>query len=768
MREKLNFDRNWKFALGDIEMDYPRTKPPASYSSKTERAQWGPASFSYDTGMYASEHWSDVDLPHDYTIHELPDEKYNEAHGFFPRKNAWYRKTFKLEKSDENKRITLLFDGIATHATVYVNGCLLTRNFCGYTSFEVDMTDVARFGEDNVVAVYVNTQNPEGWWYQGGGIYRHVWLQKTSLFSIDLWGVFAKPVFKGDGEWVVETETTVRNDTLSRRNISLVGEILDKDGKVVAESKISGFIDDKDKRTFKYGFDIKSPDLWSPESPTQYVMKTKVYVKNELVDEYDVKFGFRTIRVDKDTGLFINEKNYKIKGVCAHADFGLSGKAVPDNIQRYKISLLKEMGANGYRTAHYPHAAEVMDELDANGFIVMDETRWFESTPEGKAQLEMLMKRDRNRPSVIFWSIANEEPIHAKVQGKRIAQSLKAFAKKLDDSRPIMAAVNNPDVATIFEDMDIVGMNYRWHLYDKLRAQFPHKPFMASENCATGTTRGQYLCDDERNTYISSYDHDISITYKSREFYWKFITERDWVMGGYQWIAFEHRGEAAWPRLCSQSGAIDLFMQKKDPFYQNQSHWTDEPMVHLLPHWNFKGLEGMPLRVVAYSNMLKLELFLNGKSLGVSEKGRYDHSEWMVPYEAGKLEVVAYDGDKIVARDEKITSSAPARLMLKLETEDICANGEDLALVTCYVVDKDGLEVPDAECTVHFSTNELGKIYTTGSDVTDHTSLFLPTRRMRAGRASATVKLKETEGTLRVFATASGLESAMLSVELHK
>ena len=443
---------------------------------------------------------------------------------------------------------------------------------------------------------------------------------------------------------------------------------------------------------------------------------------------------------------------------------------MPDNIHRHKVALMKEMGANGYRCTHYPQAAELMDALDEAGFIVMCETRWFESTEEGKAQLEMLMKRDRNRPSVMFWSLGNEEPYHETEQGKRIAESLLAYAKTLDDSRFIMTAIcNSPETAKVCEVMDVIGVNYNWGAYDQLHEKYPEKIVFSSENCATGTTRGHYLPDAPEKGYITAYDHHSSVLFRSREYTWNFIYEREWLLGGYQWIAFEHRGEAAWPRLCSQSGAIDLFMQKKDAFYQNSAFWKSEPMVHLLPHWNFKGFEGEKIKVFAYTNTPRVELFLNGESLGARESGRFKHAEWSVPYTPGKLEVVAYDEHlNIVARDERITSGEAKKLMLKLETEDVRANGADMALVSCYVVDEAGLPVYDAECEVTFSSNELGRIYSTGSDISDHSGLFHANRKMRAGRAAACVKLSDKEGTLKIFATAPGLLGAVLSVELTK
>ena len=767
MREIINFDRGWMFHKGDIKPHLDSAKAIVYYEAKTERALRGPASRNYDTSWTASEQWTCVDLPHDYVIEETPRRENNEGLGFFDYHNAWYIKKFKLNDEDKKKRITLLFEGVATHATVYLNGCLMKRNFTGYSEFEVDITDVCDFENENTLSVYVSTEQHEGWWYEGGGIYRHVWLTKTDLVSIDLYGIYACPRKLGDGKWSVATELTVRNDHYENKRVDALLGIKDKSGKTVATGSVSGIIGALDKRVFKADIEVDSPSLWSPDSPSLYYITARVFQGKREVDEMTEHFGFRTVVADPKTGLYINGKHYKIQGVCGHADCGLTGKAVPDNIHRYKVSLLREMGANGYRTSHYPQSRALMDALDEAGFIVMDEVRWFESTDDGLAQLEALVKRDRNRPSVVFWSLGNEELHHVTEVGRRISKKMLRAVKRLDSSRLVMTAINiTPESATVCDELDLIGVNYCWEAYAAVHEKYPDKPVISSENCATGTTRGWYYGDDPAKAFVTAYDHDSSELYRSREYSWKFISEREWMLGGYQWIAFEHRGEAAWPRLCSQSGAIDLFLQKKDAFYQNMSHWTTEPMVHLLPHWNWQGREGEPIRVVAYTNTSRLELFLNGRSLGARDIEKFGHGEWQVVYEQGVLEAVAYDGEKIVARDTRVTSGEPHSLALRLDTEDVKANGEDIAIFTCYVLDKDGHEVYDASPTVSFTTNSLGRIYSTGSDITDHSSLFLSTRRMRAGRISVAVKLGETSGELKLYAESAGLRTAMVSVKI--
>lgn len=775
MREILDFDENWLFHRGDIQNDFPSTKGIAYIGAKTERYHMGPASKDYYAATdsyelcveHKSELWQKVNLPHDFVIDGIPDKRYNNALGFLPYDNAWYLKRFRLENCDRNKRITLLFEGVATHATVYLNGCLMKHNFCGYNTFEVDITDVVKYDAENALSVYVNTQSHEGWWYEGGGIYRHVKLIKTDLISVDLWGIYAKPIKGENGEWTVFTETTVRNDEFMRKSVRVEGEIYDCSGNVIATAKATAVIADKDKSTLKYSFTVKDPELWSPDSPVLYTMNAKVYCGKALRDESSVRFGFRYFRLDPDKGLFINDKHYKIKGLCGHADCGLMGKAVPDNIHRYKVRLMKEMGANGYRTSHYPQAEALMDALDENGFIVMDETRWFESTDEGKAQLEMLMKRDRNRPSVFFWSVGNEEPHHVTEEGRRICRSLMSLAHKLDDSRVIMTAVcHSPDKATVYDELEAIGINYNWNMYETVHKKYPDKAVFSSECCATGTTRGWYFDQDDNKAFLPAYDRDTSVDFKGREFTWKYLSQNEWLLGGYQWIAFEHRGEATWPRLCSQSGAIDLFLQKKDAFYQNKSHWTNQPMVHVLPHWNFRGMEGVPIRVVAYTNCSRLEMFLNGRSMGRKEIEAYGHGEWTVLYEPGCIEVIGYNDGKAVASDRRITTGKAVKLALELDTPDVCANGKDIAIFSCYCVDENGLEVPDAEPVVAFTASGAGKVYSTGSDITEHDTIFKSVRKMRAGRIGVAVKMSKTAGELKLIATSENLLSAVFVKEI--
>ncbi len=776
MRETILFDKGWLFHKGDIVCKEPEIKGPIYTSAKTERMKWGPACIYYnDSARGSYEHnlefngdkWTYVDLPHDYIVAGEVSQSNNEALGFFKYENAWYRKHFEIPASDDGKRITLLFEGVATRTTVYLNGCELKHNFCGYTSFEVDITDYIRYGSDNVLAVYVEYHKNEGWWYQGGGIYRHVWLTKTEDVSVDLWGVFVHAQKNGD-EWKTFIETEVRNDSYEEKSIRVVNRMLDKDKNEILCTNGNVCISPRDKNICKCSGTVLSPHLWDIDDPYIYDVVTELYDGEVLIDTVNDRFGYRDFAFTAE-GFFLNGKKTFIYGMCGHGDFGLTGKAVPDNILRYKVKLLKEMGANGYRTSHYPQAAAFMDALDENGFIVMDETRWFDSTPDGIEQLTMLIKRDRNRPCVFMWSLGNEEPHHLTETGRKINKALIAHAKKLDPTRPTTSAVSNsPDKATVYDDMELVGINYNHMLYDVVRAKYPDKPIYASECCAAGTTRSWYADDEPMRAYVSAFDHDITSWFIGREKFMKVVSEHPWLCGMFQWIAFEHRGEAIWPRLCSVSGAIDLFMQKKDAFYQNQSIFMTSPMIHLLPHWNILRDDGELVKVTVYTTCEEAELFLNGVSLGRKKAEKYVHLEWDVPYHKGRLEVIGYIDGKEAACDMTETTKSPARLMLKCENaDDICVNGEDIALFTCYCVDEDGKEVPDASPFVSFHSNGIGTIVGTGSDNTDHISVACPDRKMFMGKITVGIKLKENAGQLCVWAESEHLAPARIKVDVE-
>lgn len=776
MRTEINLNGNWLFYKGDIEEPIPYDKGAVYSQSKTTRKLIGPASYGYfdvpDAYFWGigteirSVGWKRVQLPHDYIIDQTPNEDKNPALGYFEYDNSWYRKHFTLPEGMKDKRVTLQFDGIAGNATVYLNGCLIKRNFSRYNSFEADITDNVFYDRENILAVYVEAKSFEGWWYQGGGIYRDVRLVITEPVAIDLYGVYAPARKLDDHNWVVDFQTEIVNDSYSDAQVTAISILLDAQGNSVATAQGKGSIPLQEKGIIKYCANVTDPHLWDIDDPYLYTVKTVLCLNDTEIDENFARIGFRTIELDANKGFLLNGKKTILKGVCCHQDFGLTGLAVPENVAKYKIKLIKEMGANAFRTSHYQNSAATMDALDELGFIVMDEVRWFESNDEALDQLRALVKRDRNRPSVVFWSTGNEEPHHIIDEGRRIHKTMAAAIRKLDNTRFVMTAQSHsPEKSTVFDDCDVIGINYGLEQYEEVHKLYPDKLIFASECCATGTSRGWYMLPNE-NGRIQDKDRDTNNWFRGRELTWKFLTSKDYIIGGFQWDAIEHRGEAMWPALCSKSGAIDLFLQKKGAFYQNKSHWTDEPMVHIVPHWNFKGMEGKNITVTVYTNCDEIELFLNGESIGKKLIEKYGRGEWNVVYAPGELKCVAYKNGEKACEHIRRTTKAPARLVLRQELE-MRANTYDIGIFTCECVDEDGLVVDNATPFVKFSVNEGAKIVGTGSDNCDHNKVTLAERRMYAGKITVGVKAWKGE-ELHLYAENDELGLTELVVPFKK
>ncbi len=772
MRKEVLLNSGWVFHKGDILEPMSADKGFVYTQSKTERKKSGPAAYAYpDTpdsyvgALLSPEKWEWVELPHDYVVYQDNVQSENCALGYLHYDNAWYRKHFTLPENSENKRVLLRFDGIAGKSTVFLNGCLMHHNFSSYNTFEIDISDYVYYDKENVIAVYVNTEGFEGWWYQGGGIYRDVHLTITEAVAIDLWGVYA-PYKKLDGHrWQIDFETTVVNADYADKTVTAESRVVGADGAVAAVGSGSGTVKLRETGTIRYSAVAVNPLLWSCDCPHLYTVETTLRLDGEAIDKTTTKIGFRTVEISVDKGLLLNGKPTYINGVCAHQDFGLTGLAVPANIARYKVSLLKEMGANGYRTSHYQQTESYMDAFDEMGFLVLSEARRFENTKEAAEQLASLIKRDRNRPSVILWSTGNEEPFHVHDIGRRLHKAIAAQIRKLDYTRPITAAEDKtPDRSTIYDACDVIGINYNLHLYDTVHEMCPEKPIFASECCATGTTR-DWNFDTDTNGRIRDMDADTNDWFLGREKTYRFLRERPYVFGSYQWVGVEHRGEAAWPRVCSASGALDLFLQKKGAFYQNKSHWTAEPMAHIVPHWNFKGLEGKEIPVTVYTNCEELELFLNGASLGRKPIEAYGHGEWRVKYAAGTLEVIGYNGKKAVCGDKRITTGKPVALALTKDNA-FAAGGSDIALFTCTCVDENGLFVPDAAEYVRFSVSSPAKIIGTGSDNCDHHNAANTERKMYMGKIRIAVKPQKGQECFTLTAVGDTCGAAAIEVTM--
>lgn len=777
MRTRINLDANWLFHLGEIEVPRAEWKTPVYLEAKTVSKRVGPAAREYEDGrnvdhttedsLLVHEMWESVTLPHDYIIRQTPDSSQTETLGYFKYENAWYRRHFTPEKPETESRAVLFFEGVAIHSTVYFNGCRMKHNHCGYNSFEVDITDLIEYGKDNVIAVHIETDEHEGWWYEGAGIYRHVYLEIQDALSVDRWGLYVHPEKKSADEWRVPVEVTLFNRQNARHTAAVRVSLIKEGGACVALAETEIEIEPYSRAEAHCETTVVAPQIWDIEDTNLYTAVAEVWVDGTLTDRVSDRFGFRTIRFDANEGFFLNDRPVKLKGVCCHQDYGLTGKAVPERVQRYRLELMKEMGANAYRCSHYPQHPYTMEMFDELGMLVMDETRWYTSTTEGLEQLEMVVKRDRNHPSVILWSIGNEEPTHETNIGKRIALSMIGALRKWDATRPVTTAVcHNPLNAEVMDAIDVLGVNYNYPDWDAIHTKWPNKPFVITESCAIGSSRDWYFPTDWERGYFTAYDYDPNEKHFSRENTWKKVDADAWNMGAFQWAGIEHRGETMWPRLCSQSGAVDMYLNRKEAFFQNQSHWTEEPMVHLLPHWNWVGREGDPIRVVAYTNCDSVQLILNGESLGEKQIEKHGHGEWRVPYVPGTIEAIGYRGGKEVCRTKKETTGAAEKLRLTVLTGKANADGRDVAILTCDCVDHEGRHVPDATPIVHFMTDDLGVVVGTGSDIADHVPPACHDRKMRGGLISVLVRAGELPGKMKVYARAEGLIGAMAEVEL--
>ncbi len=777
-RERNCFDGAWRFYRGEIEMGAV-LEQGESYGSVKAGFARGPAGYTY-----REEGWEGVELPHDWVVAGEFDRFANVSHGYKQRGTGWYRKTFLLAEEDRSRKVRLEFDGVLTHCTVWVNGHLMKRHFGGYMGFSVDISDVAYFGEkENVVAVKVEAKDFEGWWYEGAGIYRHVWLVKTEAVHIEQWGVFVKPVKEAAG-WRTEIFTTVVNETDTDARVLVKQRIVDKDKTSIGEAEEKVEIGWGGKVCVKQEIRVKGPRLWSVERPEMYFMETKIEevgsreekrtsnaerptsnIERKEEDKVVTGFGYREIRFDAEKGFFLNGKAVKLKGTCNHQDHAGVGAAVPDGIWEYRVRRLKAMGSNAYRCAHNPPAPEFLDACDRLGMLVLDEVRQFSSAEQGLEDMGAMVRRDRNHPSVFAWCIFNEEYMQKLEQGARMARTLKRLIRALDDSRPVTAAMHHDflEKLGVGQVVDVMGINYFQDNYDAYHNLYPAVPIMATEMTAATTTRGEYTQDAEK-CFCDAYDRmHPNFGLEARKS-WQKVAERAFVAGGFVWTGFDYRGEPepyfSFGCISSHFGILDTCGFAKDSFYLYRAMWTDEPMVHILPHWNWSGREGQEqeIKVWCYSNCEEAELFLNGKSLGVRKIGRFEPGEWMVRYEAGALKVIGRKGGKDVVADEVQTTGPAVRIVLEADRSSLKADGKDATVVNVSVVDSAGRVVPTAGNKVRFSVEGPGKIIGVGNgDPTCHEADKGNERSLFHGLAQVILQSERQTGKIILKGEAEGL-----------
>jgi beta-galactosidase len=717
-REHILLDANWKFHLGD---DWPNALDLAKAG-----ASHGPAAMRFN-----DDSWRTINLPHDWVI-ELPFDKTADlSHGFkpvgpgFPENSiGWYRRTFELPKMDAGKRVWLTFDGVFRDATVWVNGWYVTHHESGYYPFREDITDVVKFGDKNLITVRVDASKFEGWFYEGAGIYRHVWLDETAPLAIAPDGVFVYSHFKNNipvGNPRINVQTTLINTLTNNQDATVSCKVLSPDGKLVARFKQSGEIPGAGQRCLQLHSEIASPALWSPESPNLYKLVTTVKADGKVVDQNETTFGIRTVAFDPIKGFLLNGKHYELKGTCNHQDMAGVGEALPDALQYFRIEKLKEFGCNAYRTSHNPPTPELLDACDKLGMIVMDENRLLGSDAQNLKRLAQLVRRDRNHPSVSIWSIGNEEwHVQNTSAGGRVGSTMQNLVIKLDPTRPVTAAENIGNVYNgLMSALEVRGWNYDVGTnMDNYHTEHPNQPNVGTEQGSTVSTRGIYENDKVRG-YVSAYDINFPKWATTAERWWSYFDARPWLSGGFVWTGFDYRGEPtpySWPCINSHFGILDTCGFPKDLFYYYKSWWTTNTVLHLLPHWNWPGKEGTKISVWCFSNCKQVELFLNGVSLGRKVMKKDSHLEWEVKYEPGILRATGYDASgEIIAETKEETTGDPVAIHLKSNRSSIKADGEDVAVFTIYATDARGREVPTAQNLIHFKLNGAGKILGVGN-----------------------------------------------------
>ncbi len=715
-RERLTMDFGWKFSLGHLS-DPDKDFGYSVIRTKTGRAN-GPPHIDFD-----DHEWDEVDLPHDWAVALESARDGMRSHSYktlgrnYPENSiGWYRKSFEIPQSDLGRKITIEFDGVFRDCEVWLNGHPVWRHQSGYTSFGVDVSDYIDYGNKNVLVVRVDASGAELWSYEGAGIYRHVRLVKTDPLHVARWGTYVTSEVEQHGDRAsaeLTIKATLANEQNEDMKFALETTIFTPDGKKAAIAESEDSIAAWDNKVVTQKVRVGEAILWSVDSPNLYTMVSKVKRGGKIVDAYETTFGIRSFNFDPEEGFFLNGESLKLKGVCLHQDHGGVGVALPDRVHEFRIAKLKEMGCNSIRAAHNWVAPEVLEACDKLGMLVMNENRMSGSSKQIMEELESMVKRDRNHPSVIMWSLGNEEMvIQGKGIGERVFGSMKQLVRRLDPTRPVTLAMNWAWDSPVAQNMDILGcnyMNYRGNV-DVIHEQFAERRMLLSESSCTLTTRGIYESDDMGRHPAYDYRSNAARFGAPAEQMWQNVDSRPWLAGTFVWTGIDYGGESRWPLLHSQCGILDHAGFPKDNYYYYQSWWSDETVLHVLPHWNWSGKEGQEIEIWSHSNCDEVELIVNNKSMGRKRMPRNSHLEWMAEYEPGNIELKGYKDGKLVATKKVETTGEPSAIRLKPDRADIKADNRDVSLVTVEVVDDKGRAVPTASNEISFRIIGQGKI----------------------------------------------------------
>jgi beta-galactosidase len=771
-REQLLFDFGWKFQFGhgsDPARDLGFGNGQGDFAKTGE--------FEFSKGKFGDSKWRTLNLPHDWAV-ELPfvHDDVQQSHGYKPigrrypeTSVGWYRREFEIPVSDLGRRIAVEFDGAFRDVLVFVNGCFIGRNDNGYAPFRFDLTDFLSYGAKNYIVARVDASFGDGWFYEGAGIYRHVWLTKTDALHLGKWESTVRTAVSR-GSALLTLGAVVANEGKQAESAKVSWQILDAAGKTVATAEapaqsiaVDGSV------AFAATAKLANPALWSVDAPNLYSAIVTIETDGKARDAERVSFGVRTAVFDADKGFFLNGKPLKIQGACNHQDHAGVGAALPDRLQWFRLDVLREMGCNAVRTSHNMPTPEWVEGCDRMGMMMMCETRQMSSSPEGLAQLEAMVKRYRNSPSIILWSIGNEEwqlQNEMAEEGAKIATTMVRRCHELDPTRVVSAAVNGSNEKGVSDAFDIVGFNYGLERPDNFHKTNPKRPIYGSETASAISTRGVYSTDPLRNT-LSAYDVNNPGWGEQAEEWWKFYGTREWEAGGFAWTGFDYRGEPTpygWPSINSQFGIVDMCGFPKDTFFYYKAWWGKDPVLHLFPHWNFEGREGGEIPVWAHSNLDEVELFVNGKSLGSQKVPRLGHVEWKVKYEPGFIEARGSKDGKIVLTEKRETTGPAVAIRLTADRTEIDADGEDVAILKVEALDKEGRPVPTAGNFIGFKVSGEGALIGVGNgDPNCQESDKEPKRSLFNGLAQVIVQSTRRPGEIHVEAVKEGWDGPELT-----
>ena len=785
VRETIRLDDGWKFAFGNA------ADPKKDFGCGTEYFNYlTKANSIHNEGPYVANFndstWQEVKVPHDWvTILPYADVA-SHSHGYktvgykYPETSVgWYRKTINIPANDLGKHIALKFDGIFRNARVWFNGFYMGTEPSGYATQVYDVTEYVNYGGDNLICVRADATLEEGWFYEGAGIYRDAWLLKSAAVSVAPFGTFVYADLKQPyDKATIHVETEVNNHSLTTQQCEVSHRLLDADGREVAKSE-SSTIMLRAKQTLNsqlLTLNLNSPHLWSPADPYLYKVETTVKVDGCVTDVYETTTGIRDIEFDADRGFLLNGQPLKLKGVNMHQDHAGVGAAIPDALQAWRIKQLKKMGCNAYRASHNPMTPALLDICDREGILVIDENRLTGINEEHLRLLERMIKRDRNHPSVILWSNGNEEwGMENTIQGTRIAAAMREYTHLLDPTRH--STIANAGGREMVKGLDVVGFNYIvQNDVDNQKKNNPTWKIVGTEETTGCGTRGWYFKDEKYPGRMVSLNRTMEQNYENIiERGWKFYDERPWAAGLFYWTGFDYRGEPnplSYPAHDSEFGILDYCGFPKDEAYYLKSWWTDEPVLHIFPHWNLQGHEGEEVEVWAYSNCDEVELTVNGKKLGRQPMPRNGHLKWKAVYQPGRVEAIGYKNGKRILTKTIETTKAAAKVVLKADRPQIAADGQDMAIVNIELHDQKGRFVPNACPVLTFCLEGDANIIGCGNGDPSYLGSDHPDKQpchtfsipAFNGRAQVLIQSGKLPSTVTLKCTADGLKYGLLTI----